>query len=64
MIKSKVAVLKIFQRLFFRTSLVYAFVFGSFFSHDFLWWPTKGKRIQGKVRKNTKWGKFFHEYEG
>lgn len=56
--------LKIFQRLFFRTPLVYAFVFGSFFYHDYLWWPTKGKRIQGRVRKDTKWGKFFHEYEG
>jgi uncharacterized protein (DUF362 family) len=55
--------LKIFQRLFFQTPLVYAFVFGSFFYHDYLWWPTKGKRIQGKVRKNTKWGKLFHEYE-
>lgn len=36
MIKSKVAVLKIFPRLFFRTPLVYAFIFGSFCCHDFL----------------------------
>ncbi|MEK6569990.1 MAG: DUF362 domain-containing protein [Bacteroidota bacterium] len=56
--------LKVFQRLFFRTPLVYAFVFGSFFYHDFFWWPTKGKKIQGEVRKNTKWGKLFLEYEG
>lgn len=56
--------LKIFQRLFFRTPLVYAFVFGSFFYHDFFWWPVKGKKIQAKVRRNTKWGKLFHEYEG
>jgi uncharacterized protein (DUF362 family) len=55
--------LKIFQRLFFRTPIVYAFVFGSFFYHDYLWWPTKGKRIQGRVRKDTKWGRFFHEYK-
>ena len=56
--------LKVFQRLFFRTPLVYAFVFGSFFYHDFFWWPAKGKKIQDKVRKNTKWGKLFLEYEG
>jgi hypothetical protein len=47
MIKSKVAVLKIFQRLFFRTPLVYAFVFGSFFYQNFLWWPTKGEEDSG-----------------
>jgi uncharacterized protein (DUF362 family) len=55
--------LKVFQKFFFQTPIVYAFVFGSFFYHDFFWWPTKGKKIQGMVRKNTKWGKFFHEYE-
>ncbi len=54
--------MRIFQKLFFRTPLVYAFVFGSFFYHDFLWWPTKGKRIQAGVRKRTKWGKLFTSY--
>lgn len=56
--------LKIFQKLFFRTPLVYAFVFGSFAYHDFFWWPVKGKKIQDKLKKNTKWGRLFHEYEG
>jgi len=54
--------LKMFQKLFFRTPLVYTFVFGSFFYHDFVWWPIKGKRIQNKVSKETKWGKLFQEY--
>jgi len=54
--------MRIFQKLLFRTPLVYAFVFGSFFYHDYLWWPSKGKRIQDKVRKNTKWGKLFLDY--
>ena len=54
--------MRIFQKLFFRTPLVYAFVFGSFFYHDFLWWPTKGKRIQAGVRKGTKWGRLFTSY--
>jgi uncharacterized protein (DUF362 family) len=30
--------LKIFQRLFFRTPVVYFFVFGSFLYHDYLWY--------------------------
>ncbi len=55
--------LKGLQYLFFRTPLVYVFVFGSFFYHDFIWWPLKGKRIQAKVRKETKWGKLFDSYD-
>lgn len=54
--------LKSLQHLFFRTSLVYIFVFASFFYHDYVWWPLVGKRIQAKVRKETKWGKLFEEY--
>ncbi|MCL5266802.1 MAG: DUF362 domain-containing protein [Bacteroidetes bacterium] len=54
--------MRIFQKLFFRTPLVYAFVFGSFFYHDFLWWPAKGKKIQAGVRETTKWGKLFMSY--
>jgi len=56
--------MRIFQKLFFRTPLVYAFVFGSFFYHDFFWWPVKGKRIQDRIRTDTKWGRLFHAYEG
>ncbi len=56
--------LKPFQKLFFHTPLVYAFVLGSFFYHDFLWWPLKGKKIQSEVKKTTKWGKLFHNYNG
>ncbi len=54
--------LKIFQRLFFRTPLVYAFVFGSFFYHDYLWWPVKGKKIQKEKVRDTKWGRLFESY--
>lgn len=54
--------MRIFQKLFFRTPLVYAFVFGSFFYHDYIWWPSKGKGIQDKVKKTTKWGKLFLDY--
>ncbi|MEW5801477.1 MAG: DUF362 domain-containing protein [bacterium] len=54
--------LKRFQKFFFHTPLVYAFVFSSFFYHDKIWWPFVGQKIQKTIRLNTKWGKFFHEY--
>ncbi len=54
--------LKPLQKVFFRTPLVYAFVFGSFFYHDYLWWPLKGKKIQKEKARTTKWGKLFEMY--
>jgi uncharacterized protein (DUF362 family) len=50
------------QKLFFRTPLVYFFVFGSFFYHDYIWWPLKGKKVQMLKARNTKWGKLFESY--
>jgi hypothetical protein len=55
--------LKAFQNLFFRTPLVYLFVFGSFLYHDYIWWPTEGKKIQKDLVSNTKWGRLFESYE-
>ena len=54
--------LKPLQRLCFHTPLVYAFIYGSFFYHDFIWWPIKGKKIQADHARNTKWGKLFDSY--
>ncbi|MFH1824320.1 MAG: DUF362 domain-containing protein [Candidatus Firestonebacteria bacterium] len=54
--------LKKIQKLFFRTPLVYLFVFSSFFYHDFIWWPLIGKKIQKEMAFNTKWGKLFQKY--
>jgi hypothetical protein len=49
------------QKVFFRTPLVYLFVFGSSFFHDYLWWPTVGKaRMRETLR--TDWGKLFEKY--
>jgi len=56
--------LKILQRLFFRTPLVYLFIIGSFLYHDYLWWPIKGKKIQRDRVLDTKWGKLFERYPG
>lgn len=54
--------LRAFQKLFFRTPLVYIFVYGSFVYHDFVWWPLKGKKIQQKLRLESKWGRLFESY--
>ncbi len=54
--------LKVFQKLFFHTPLVYLFVFGSFFYHDYLWWPLKGKKRQQDFRSQSPWGKLFELY--
>ena len=55
--------LKMVQSLFFRTPLVYLFVFGSFLYHDYIWWPIRGKRIQRDKVLNTKWGRLFESYD-
>jgi uncharacterized protein (DUF362 family) len=53
--------LKRLQKLFFRTPLVYLFVYASFVYHDFVWWPLVGRRRQ-KSLKGTGWGRLFDSY--
>jgi uncharacterized protein (DUF362 family) len=50
------------QKLFFRTPLVYAFVFGSFFYHDFIYWPLKAKGQVEAFKRTSKWGTLFDSY--
>ena len=54
--------LKRLQWLFFRTPIVYLFVFGSHFYHDKVWWPLVGRRLMDAIEANTAWGKFFAHY--
>ncbi len=54
--------LKPLQKLFFRTPLVYLFVFGSFFYHDFIHWPLKARPQMAAFRKTSKWGGLFDQY--
>jgi len=54
--------LKPVHKFFTRTPLVKLLIFGSFFYHDYVWWPLRGKRIQAQEVKNTKWGKLFQSY--
>ncbi|MBC8469010.1 MAG: DUF362 domain-containing protein [Planctomycetes bacterium] len=53
--------LKSLQTLMFRTPLVYAFIFGSFFYHDYIWWPTVGKRRMKQI-EDSGWYKLFQSY--
>ncbi|KXG76225.1 DUF362 domain-containing protein [Thermotalea metallivorans] len=56
--------LKRIQDIFFKTPLVNIFIFGSFFYHDYIWWPDKGKKRMAKLRKESKWAQLFDQYEG
>ena len=50
------------QKLLFRTPLVYFFVFGSYFYHDHLWYPTIGQRRIEQYKKTSKWMRLFEQY--
>lgn len=49
------------QKLFFRTPLVNLFIFGSFFYHDYVWWPLEGKKRM-RAAAQTDWGRMFAGY--
>ena len=49
-------------KLMFQTPMVNAFIMGSFFYHDYVWYPTKGKKVVQKWLDETQWGRLFQEY--
>ena len=51
------------QKLLFHTPLVYFFIFGSAFYHDYYWYPLKGKKIVEEFQTNSKWGQLFKSYK-
>ncbi|MBI4535906.1 MAG: DUF362 domain-containing protein [Ignavibacteriae bacterium] len=51
------------QKLFFRTPMVHAFIFGSEAYHDYYRWPLKDKRVFEEWKVNTHWGRLFQAYE-
>jgi uncharacterized protein (DUF362 family) len=55
--------LKMFQKLFFHTPLVYAFIAGSEVYHDYYRWPFRDKKVFKKWKRNTEWGRLFEKYE-
>jgi uncharacterized protein (DUF362 family) len=53
---------KVFQKLFFRTPLVHAFVFGSEAYHDYFRWPMRDSKVYEKWLRETEWGGLFQRY--
>ncbi len=54
--------MKRFQKLFFHTPLVNAFILGSEFYHDYYRWPRKDKLTFETWKAETHWGKLFDAY--
>ncbi|HEX8789863.1 MAG TPA: DUF362 domain-containing protein [Polyangiaceae bacterium] len=55
--------MKRFQKIFFHTPLVNAFIFGSEFYHDYYRWPLKDRRTFETWKTETTWGRLFADYE-
>jgi uncharacterized protein (DUF362 family) len=55
--------MKRFQKLFFHTPLVNAFIFGSEAYHDYYRWPMKDKKTFEGWKRETSWGQLFAAYE-
>ena len=53
--------LNFLQTLMFRSPLVYAFILASFVYHDYIWWPTTGKRRMKQI-EDSGWYKLFQSY--
>ncbi len=54
--------MKRFQKVFFHTPLVNAFIFGSEFYHDYYRWPLKDRRTFEDWQSGTHWGRLFERY--
>lgn len=54
--------LRILQKLFFRTPLVYLFVLGSEIYHDYYRWQFIDKKVFERWKNETPWGKLFQHY--
>jgi uncharacterized protein (DUF362 family) len=54
--------LRIFQRLMFRTPLVYLFIMASAVYHDRFWWNLKGKKILEEWIAESPWGRLWAGY--
>ncbi|MBW2456611.1 MAG: DUF362 domain-containing protein, partial [Deltaproteobacteria bacterium] len=54
--------LKRFQKLFFHTPLVNAFIFGSELYHDYYRWPLKDRKTYESWLAGTQWGQLFAAY--
>jgi uncharacterized protein (DUF362 family) len=55
--------LKRFQKLFFHTPLVNAFILGSEAYHDYYRWPRIDRKVFESWKRDTRWGRLFVDYE-
>ncbi len=56
--------LKALNKLAFQTPLVYAFIFGSFVYHDYVWYPFGGGRaVVDEWLETSPWGDLFKTYD-
>jgi uncharacterized protein (DUF362 family) len=55
--------MKRFQKVFFHTPLVKAFIAGSEVYHDYYRWPRKDRAVFEQWKADTHWGKLFAAYE-
>lgn len=56
--------LKALNKLAFQTPLVYAFIFGSFVYHDYVWYPFGGGRATvDEWLRTSPWGDLFQSYD-
>jgi hypothetical protein len=54
--------MKKFQKLFFHTPLVNAFILGSELYHDYYRWPKKDREVFEQWKRDTHWGGLFEAY--
>ena len=55
--------LKALHKLAFQTPLVYAFIFGSFVYHDYVWYPFGGgRKVVDEWLRTSPWGDLFQTY--
>jgi hypothetical protein len=55
--------MKRFQKIFFHSPLVNAFILGSEVYHDYYRWPLKDRRTFEAWKTETTWGRLFAQYE-
>ena len=54
--------MKPLAKLMFQTPMVNAFIMGSFVYHDYMWYPSTGRKITEQWLRDTEWGKLFLSY--
>lgn len=54
--------MKPLAKLMFQTPMVNAFIMGSFVYHDYIWYPSEGRKVVDRWLAETEWGQLFLEY--